>query len=167
MQEPPGFPRDRLFASGAESVLFPPVVQQFLFPSLRSHHLPSQSLFDVGRPGRVEGIGFPLDLGMSVDADVAGFDQLDPLVSIDALAGEHPLLSVEGKVFFPDPFQTFLGVPSFRPLPQNFPDRMVHGSEGFLGHRLLVVVRPAPNHRVQKIDKILLFGRLVSFHQVR
>ena len=77
------------------------------------------------------------------------------------------MLSVEGKVFLPDPFQTFLGVPSFRPLPQNFPDRMVHGGEGFLGYRVLVVVRPAPNHRVQKIDKILLFGRLVSFHQVR
>ena len=74
MQEPPGFPRDRLFASGAESVLFPPVVQQFLFPSFRSHHLPSQSLFEVGRPGRVEGIGFPLDLGMPVDAGIAGFD---------------------------------------------------------------------------------------------
>ena len=118
MQPPPGFPRDRLFASGAESVLFPPVVQQFLFPLFGSHHLSSQPIFQVGCPGRVERIGFPFDLGMPVDAGVAGIDKRDPFGSLDVPAGKHPIPSFDGvKVFLLDPSFSFQRMPAFGPLP--------------------------------------------------
>lgn len=54
-----------------------------------------------------------------------------------------------------------------RPLPQHFPDRMVHEVKGLLGDGVPVIVRPATNDRVQKMDQVLLGGRSVGIHHVR
>ena len=73
----------------------------------------------------------------------------------------------ERKVLVLDPVSGFLRMSSPGPLPQHFPDRMVHEAKGLFRDGVLVVVRPAPDDRVQSMDHFFLRARPIGFHQAR
>jgi hypothetical protein len=52
------------------------------------------------------------------------------------------------KVPILDPLLAFVGMPSFRPLPQTFPDLIVHPAKGLFGATFTVVLRPSSDYWV-------------------
>ena len=153
MQTPAGLTGDGLLSFRAEPVLMPPQVSQFLFPFFAASRLSAQSVFEIGLPGGIEGIGAPLDLDVPDDFRVVRRNERHIAVTLGFLAREGPLSAVCGRnVLVLDPDCGFLRMSSFRPLPQSFPYRMVHEAKGLFRDGVPVVVRPAPDHRVQEMD---------------
>lgn len=71
VQSPAGLTGDGLLAFWAEPVLMPPQVGQFLSPFFAFTRELPPSFFEIGLPSGIEGIGVPLDLGVSDDFRVA------------------------------------------------------------------------------------------------
>lgn len=104
---------------------------------------------------------------MTIDLDVTQSEQRH-ILSVCVLAGKHPVSGAIGQeVFLLDPLAAFIRVSALRPLPQQLPEDMVHGRVGFLGDRVLVVISPAPDDRVQEFYEILLLGHLVRLDDTR
>ena len=94
VQAPSRLSGDGLLAFCAEPVLVPPQVRQFLFPLFTVSQLSTQSFFEIGLPGRIEGIGVPLDLDVPDDLRVARVDERHLSGSLGVLAGKGPLSAV-------------------------------------------------------------------------
>src|SRR6266516_8169626 len=103
---------DFLVAERAEAALLFPEIQQFPFPFEVVCHLHIETLFKVGLPLRVIGIGFTLDFDVSFDSDTFCLEQPDgleyPFLSKD-FPMKHPVLPFNGsEVFLLDPFDGLL-----------------------------------------------------------
>ena len=145
VQPPAGLRGNGLLTFWAEPVLMPPQVGQFLFPFFAFTRQLHPSFFEIGLPCRIVGIGVPLDLGVPDDFHVARQNERHIAAIHDVLAGEGPLWTISAlEVFVLDPACGLRWVSSLRPLPQRFPDRMVHEVKRTFRNSIFVT---SPPHR--------------------
>ncbi len=161
---------DFLVTEWTEAALLSPEGEQFPFPFKVVCHFHIETFFKVRLPFRVIGISFTLDFDMSFDGDVFCLEQANglecPILSKD-FSMKDPVLPFNGReVFLLNPFESFLWVSPFCPLPQRAEDGVVHFREGFFTHHMPVVIRPSPNFGVQLGDEISSRGLFVCLHHL-
>ena len=161
---------DFLVTEWTEAALLSPEGEQFPFPFEVVCHFHIETFFKVRLPFRVIGISFTLDFDMSFDGDAFCLEQANgleyPILSKD-FSLKDPVLPFNGReVFLLNPFERFLWVSPFGPLPQRAEDGVVHLREGLFAYHVSVIIRPSPNLRVQLGDEITGCGLLVLSHNL-
>src|SRR5712692_2851950 len=117
-------------AERAEATLLFPEMEQLSFPFEVVCHFHIETLFKVGLPFGIVRICRILDFDVPLDGDTLCLEQSNglnsPVLSKD-FAVKDPVLPCDGgEVFLPYPFDGFLWVPPFGPLPQDAKDGVVH-----------------------------------------
>src|SRR5262245_2632547 len=168
MAVPAGQLCEALMADRTAAVLLLPQTKQIPSAMQIVSHTHAQPSFKVGLPLRIIRIGLALDFGVPTNRHTGGAEQahvlLCPIGTRD-VPKEHPVVPVFGsKVFVPNPMARFARVSPPRPLPQQGKDLMVYLREGPLACPMLVILRPAPNHRIQLHDQVAREGLLVTLH---
>ena len=136
-------------AEWAEATLLFPEREQLPFPFQVVCHFHIETFFQVGLPFGVIWICCTLDFDVSLDGDTLCLEQSygleGPFLSKD-FSMKHPILPFDGReVFLPYPFDRFLWVPPFSPLPQDAKDGVVHLCVGFFADNVPVIIRPSSN----------------------
>src|SRR5258708_4338534 len=125
---------DFLLAHRTDPFLFFPEMSQL--PSSRQVvcHFDAEALFKVHFPGRVKGVCFTLDRGMSLDFHIEGSPHMDQLLVsflIFNFSGEHPVPRSNCREIFPfHPGGAFAWLSPPGPPPQFFEDCAIHGVKG-------------------------------------
>src|SRR2546422_274574 len=110
-------------AEWAEAALLFPEVEQLSLPFQAVCHFHIETLFKVGLQYVIIRIGCPLDFDVPFDGDTFCLEQSNGLESpflFKDFAVKDPILPFDGgEVFLLDPFNGFLWVSPFGPLPQD------------------------------------------------
>ena len=117
-------------AEWAEATLLFPEMEQLPFPFQVVCHFHIETLFKVGLPCGIVRVGCTLDFDVSFDGDTFCLEQSNglegPFLPKD-FAMKDPMLPFDGgEVFLPYPFDGFLWVSPFGPLPQDAKDGVIH-----------------------------------------
>ena len=128
-------------------------------------HFHIETFFKVGLPFGIIRVGCTLDFDVPFDGDTFCLEQSNglesPFLSKD-FAMKDPILPFDGgEVFLLDPFDGFLWVSPFGPLPQDTKDCVIHLCVGFLADHVPVIIRPSANLGIQLGNEIASGGLLV------
>lgn len=168
MAMPPGFAGNLLLTERTKTLLGLPEVEQLSFASEVIHGLGVQSLFKVGFPLGVIGIGLFFDFGMVRDGGLAGIDEADLMflpVLVNRLTKELPASSFSVRwveVFLFNPGGGFVAVASFRPAPEFVPNEMVDFAEGLFTDHVPVIIRPTLDDGVELGNQLTGGGPLMG-----
>ena len=149
---------DRLVAYRAAACLCAPqrVLPSYAVQGLLHGH--AQAFLEIQFPGRVIRIGLCSHLHVPTNRHAPERKQAHGAGLPRArrnLARKDPLAAPIGrKVFLPHPARSFVGMSSLRPPPEQFEDGSVYGREGFLTHDMPVILRPAPQERVEQANQV-------------
>jgi hypothetical protein len=172
MAMPPGFAGNLLVTERTKTLLGLPEVEQLSFAPEVIHGFSIQSLFKVGFPLGVVGIGLGFDFGMTGDGGLAGIDEADLMflsVLVNCLTEELPMSSFLvwwAKVFLFNPGGGFVAVASFRPAPEFVPNQVVDFAEGLFADHVPVIIRPTLDNGVKLGNQLTGRGSLMGFNNL-
>ena len=117
-------------AEWAEATLLFPEIEQLPFPFEVMCHFHIETFFKVGLPFEIVRVCCTLDFDVPFDGNTFCLEQSDGLESPflpKDFSVKDPVLSFDGgEVFLLDPFDGFLWVSPFCPLPQGTKDCVIH-----------------------------------------
>jgi hypothetical protein len=149
-----------LVADGAQPVLLLPEVEQVAPPAQVPLHFHIETMFKVGLPCRVEGVGFCFDLLVPDNGHRGGLEQVD--FSSADFPEEHPILPLDRlEVFPPNPLVGFAWVSAFDPSLERSIDCIVDRTERFRAHHMPVILRPSSDDPIEEENQVSGGQRLV------
>ena len=129
-------------------------------------HLYVQSLFKVGFPLWVVGVGLCSDFAVTADGNPGGPDEVDGdrfAVVVCTVTKEAPsVLRRRAKVFLHNPFSGFVAMSPFGPTPEGVEDVRVYPTEHLLADYVAVIIGPAPDDGVELVNQVAGCGLFVG-----
>src|SRR5215471_17452610 len=116
------------------------------------------TIVEVSRPFRIERIGCPLDLEITLRWD--HLPHPEQLLASGRISEPPRFSLVMGKVAVSDPASGLVRVPALGPAIYPLPDKIVELGEGLAPDSVAMIIRPPPQDRGEGIDELRGRGTL-------